>query len=392
MFSPYRRVLATPGALLFSATGIVARLPISMVSLGIVLLVESRSDSYGLAGAVAAVYILANALLAILHGRLIDSYGQTRVLPIVILMFGTGLAMFMFAVLADLPQWCVYVSVALTGASLPQVGACVRARWSHVVKGDDDIQTAYALESVADEAVFILGPVLVTLLATTLHPVAGLATALVTGVFGTLGLAAQRRTAPPAHRNRPEGSIHAPMPWLVVGTVTALFFALGSLFGSAEVATIAFAEDRGALRYAGFLLGLWSLGSLISGIGVGAIRWRSGPIQRMRWGALTLTLSLVLIPFITSLPMMAIALFITGFAISPTLIGATSLIERSVPTSRLSEGLAVAHTGIAAGLAPGAAIAGQVIDTYGASAAYFVAIASGIVGVTAAWTTGLTRR
>jgi MFS family permease len=384
MLSPYRRVLSTPGALLFSMTGIVARLPISMVSLGIVLLVESRSGSYGLAGSIAAVYIVSNAVLAIVHGRLVDHYGQTRVLPVVIGIFGIGLTTFIVTVLADWPIWTGYAAAALSGAALPQVGGCVRARWSHVLVNSGDVQTAYAFEGVADEAVFIIGPVLVTFLATAVHPAAGLSAALLAGVSGTLFFASLRQTAPPAHRHRTFGRTSQRMPWGVVGMVTVLFFALGSLFGAAEVATVAFAEERGATKYAGVLLGLWSLGSLLSGVAVGAIGWRSGPINRMRWGAFTLALSLIPLSYVSNLPTMAGVLFVAGFAISPTLIGAASLIEQSVPTARLSEGLAVIHTGIAAGLAPGAAIAGHVIDAYGASPAYLVAVGSGVAGVLAA--------
>ncbi len=202
MLSPYRRVLSTPGALQFSATGLVARLPISMVSLGIVLLVSTQTGSYGLAGAVAAVFVLANALFAIVHGRLVDQYGQPLVLPIVISIFGLGLALLTVGVLEDWPTWSIYLTAAVTGAALPQVGACVRARWSYVLQNPTTVQTAYAVEGVADEVVFIAGPVLVTLLATTVHPAAGLVTALVAGVVGTFAFAALRSTAPPAHRDR----------------------------------------------------------------------------------------------------------------------------------------------------------------------------------------------
>jgi Major Facilitator Superfamily len=392
MLSPYRRVLSIPGALLFSATGLVARLPISMVSLGIVLLVSTQTGSYGLAGSVAAVFVLANALLAIVHGRMVDNYGQPRVLPPVISIFGLGLALLTFGVLEAWPTWSIYLTAAVTGAALPQVGACVRARWSYVLQDPTTVQTAYAVEGVADEVVFIAGPVLVTVLATTVHPAAGLATALVAGVGGTLAFAALRSTAPPAHRHGEAGEIRPPMPWRVVGVVAVVYFALGALFGAAEVATVAFAEEQDATRYAGVLLGLWSLGSLLSGVAVGAITWRSGPVNRVRWGTIGLVVTLVPISFIDSVAMMAGFLFIAGLAISPTLIGSMSLIEAAVPEQRLSEGLAVVQTGISAGLAPGAAIAGIVIDTYGASPAYYVPLVAAVVAVMAAWLTNLPRQ
>ena len=185
VLSSYRRVLTEPGTLRFSATGLVARLPISMVSLGIVLLVSTATGSYGLAGAVSAAYLLANAVLAIVHGRLTDALGQSRVLPVAITVFGVALAMLMWAVESGWPDWAAYVIAAVAGAALPQVGSCVRARWSHALSSPADVQTAYALEAVADEAVFIVGPILVTVLATTWHPLAGL----------SVGVLARLRTA-----------------------------------------------------------------------------------------------------------------------------------------------------------------------------------------------------
>ena len=87
----------------------------------------------------------------------------------------------------------------VAGLALPPVGTCVRARWSHVLDEPRQVQTAYALESVVDESVFITGPILVTFLATAWDPVAGLGAAVLAGVGGTLFLAAQRATEPPGH-------------------------------------------------------------------------------------------------------------------------------------------------------------------------------------------------
>ncbi len=80
MLSAYRQVLSKPGTAAFSASGFLARLPISMVTLGIVLLISARTDSYGLAGGISAALVIASCLAALLQGRLIDRLGQARVL------------------------------------------------------------------------------------------------------------------------------------------------------------------------------------------------------------------------------------------------------------------------------------------------------------------------
>lgn len=398
MLSPYARILAVPGARRFSLTGLVARIPISTVSLGIVLLVSARTGSYGLAGSVAAVYVLANAALAIVHGRLADRIGQARALAPAIVVFGAGGLALTAAVLLEGPAWTVYVAAAVTGASLPQVGSCVRARWAHALRGDDaQVQTAFALEAVVDEAVFITGPILVTLLATTVHPASGLGVAVVIGVVGTLALAAQRGTQPPpapvvrttAGGPRESGPRQN---WRVVAPLTGAFVGLGALFGAAEVATVAFAEERGASAWAGVLLALYALGSLAAGVVVGLVHWKVAPTVRMRRGALVLTVAMAPLVVVEPVWLAGIALLVAGAAISPTLISATSLVERASPPQRVTEAMAVLHTGLAAGIAPGAALAGLGIDHWGAHAAYAVPVAAGVLTVVCAWLTPVAPR
>lgn len=383
MLRTYRRILSRPGTALFSATGLVARLPISMVGLGVVLLVEDASGSYALAGAVSAVGLLANASSAILQGRLLDRLGQGRVLPPLITIWGVGLALLIWSVQSDWPLAATFVLAAVSGAGMPSVGTCVRARWSHRLEDPDELQTAFALEAVADEAVYITGPILVTVLATAVHPAAGLTTALVAGLVGTYAFAAQRATEPPP-RPRVRAGDQEPMPWGAVVPLTVVFACLGLLFGAAEVTAVAFSEERGDKAYAGVLLALWAAGSLIAGVLTGAVTWRRGPEQRLRWGALAMTLTILPLVLIDSLVVMGAVLFFAGFAIAPTLIASMSLAERVVPTSRLTEGLAFLQTGIVAGVAPGAALAGVVVDARGASAAFLVSFAGGVVALLAA--------
>ncbi len=385
MFTPYRRVLSVPGALAFSLSGLVARLPISMVSLGVVLLVSTRTGSYGLAGAVAAAYLIANAVFAIPQGRLIDRLGQVRVLPVTILAFTVAMTLLMVAVERDWPTPLPHVFAALGGAALPQIGSSVRARWSRVVPDKRELQTAFAFEAVVDEVVFMLGPILVTVLATAVHPLAGLVAAVASGLVGTLALAAQRGTAPPPHPRAPGSHGAGSMGWPVLGPLVVAGCMLGVLFGGVEVATVAFAEELGAKAAAGPLLGVFALGSLLSGVATGAITWRSRNAVRFRTGMLALALALVPLPFVDGFAAMTGVLFLAGFAISPTLIASVALIEETVPASRLTEGIATMTTGMYAGLAPGAAVVGAVVDRQGASASYWVTVVAAMLGALVAF-------
>lgn len=384
MLSSYRRILAPPGHLLFSLTGLFARLPISMVGLGIVLLVQAGTGSYGVAGAVAAAYTVANAIQAVVQGRLVDRLGQARVLSTASVVFGLAMVGLITSVQAGWPLAATYALAALSGASLPQIGSCVRARWSWVLEAPAEVQTAYALEAVVDEAVFILGPILVTVLATTVHPVAGLGTAVVAGVAGSLAFAGQRSTEPPPRPHDRDTGTRPTLPWRTIVPLAVVSACLGVLFGAAEVTTVAFADEQGDQAWAGGLLALWALGSLLSGVLTGAISWRRGPAVRVRVGSVAMAVTMAPLAFVGSLPLMGLLLLVGGVAIAPTLVATLSLTEQSVPRARLTEGMAIMQTGLVAGIAPGATISGLVVDEAGASAAYLVSVGAGVLAALAA--------
>ena len=384
MLTTYRRVLSRPGTLRFSATGLVARLPISMAGLGIVLLVSTRTGSYGVAGAVSAAFTAVNAGLAILQGRLIDRLGQRRVLSVAATVFGGSVALLIATVEAGLPIATTYVCAGLAGGALPQIGSSVRARWSHVLDEARDVQTAFAIEAVVDEAVFMTGPIIVTVLATAWDPAAGLVVAVLACLGGTLALCAQRSTEPPASGPSRSTGDRPGLPWPTVVPLAVVSAALGTLFGGAEVTTVAFAGEHGQKGWSGVLLALWALGSLLAGLLTGAITWQRGPDVRVRWGAFAMFCAMVPLHFVDSVPVMGLVLLVDGFAIAPTLIATMSLTEATVPSGRLNEGMAIMQTGLVAGVAPGAMLAGVVIDAHGASAAYLVSAAAGLVAVLAA--------
>jgi MFS family permease len=386
MLTAYRRILAVPGAALFSATGLVARLPISMQLLGIVLLVVDATGSYGYAGALAGTTTLAGALAAIVQGRYLDRLGQARVLRPLIVAWGLALVLLMISVRAEWPHLVSFALAFVVGGMLPPVGVCVRARWSFVLHDPREVQTAYALESVVDEAVFMVGPVLVTLLATGWDPVAGLAAAALAGVSGTLFLAQQRSTEPPAHPRVETVDDRPRLPWRVMIPLAVMSIALGALFGSTEVTTVAYSEAHHVPRATGLLLALWALGSLLAGVVTGAVGWRAGPASRLRVGTLALACAMAPLTLVGPVWLMAVALFVAGFAIAPSLIATLSLVEQSVPPARLTEGMTFVTTGLAAGLAPGSAIAGAVVDAHGASPAYLVSAAAGLVAALTAQT------
>jgi len=385
VFANYRQALSAPGALLFSLTGLVARLPISMVSLGIVLLVSARTGSYGYAGGVSAACVVATAVASPGQGRLADARGQQLMLMVVPTTFVTGTALLVWSVESGWPTPVPHVFAALTGASLPQIGSLVRARWTYLLDERRLINTAFAFEAVVDEMIFISGPVLVTFLATLIDPVAGLACAGVAAFCGGLALATQTRTQPPASRGA-HGTSRQPIGWARLTPLCVAAAGSGAMFGAAEVVVVAFATEHGDRSASGVLLAIWAFASLISGIIVGALGPGGGPLRRFRVASLCLTTAMIPLVFVPSVLLAGVTLFVAGFAISPTMVSQMALVEELVPRERLTEGMSWFTMGMAAGVGLGGALSGQVIDEYDASLAFLVPIAAAGVAAAVAWT------
>lgn len=378
MPNPYRALLQTPGAVAFSTAGFVARMPISMVGIGIVLLVESATGSYGIAGAVAATFALVQALASPVVAALIDRVGQARVCVPLLVAHALGIGALLAGAEFDAPVVALFAAAALAGAATPAIGSLVRARWAHALGGTPALQTAYSLESVLDELIFIIGPVLVTVLATSVSRLAGLGTALALAVIGVLALAVQRGSEPPAHGGRvAPGSGVLRNPGLRV--LVAVYIAVGTIFGSVEVVTVAFADERGSQSRAALVLAAFALGSMLSGIAYGArAAGHTTPLPvRFVRTSVTLGLAVMVLPLVGSLPVLAAVVFIAGFAISPALISGFGLVELLVPSQRLTEGLTWISTGIGIGLAVGSSAAGRVVDVAGAQRAFLVTTVAG---------------
>ena len=201
--NPYLEIFRLPGALAFSATGALARMPMAMFGLGTVLLISAITGRYGLAGTVAAAGSIGYAVCAPQAAKLADRFGQHRVLRPLALIFALSTIIFIGCAELRAPVWALVLSGVAAGASMPSLGSMVRARWSALLGDSPRLHTAFAFESVNDEMIFVVGPVIVTVLATEVYPAAGLVLATLLCVTGTLLFAAQRRTEPRPLARRP---------------------------------------------------------------------------------------------------------------------------------------------------------------------------------------------
>jgi MFS family permease len=374
--NPFAEVLGRPGALRFSAAGFIGRLPISMFGLGTVLLIASVTRSYGLAGVVAAAGSVGYAICSPLAARLADRLGQRRVLVPLTAFFAASTLALIGTTVGRAPLWTMLVSGGVAGASMPSLGSMVRARWSALLGDSPLLHAAYSLESVADEVIFVFGPAMVTLLATEVYPAAGVAVAMVACVTGTLLFAAQRRTEPPAKpAQRRSGQRGVPAPGLV--TLSPVYFFLGAMFAAIDLSTVDFAQEHGHKPLAGFVLGTYALGSAAGGLWYGSRHWRAPVHRRFAITLSLMTAGAAAFWAAPGLAVLAMVVFVSGLAISPTLIAGFSLIQAQAPDDRRTEGLAWLSSAISVGVAAGSAVAGQVIDAAGARWGYVLAACCG---------------
>jgi Major Facilitator Superfamily len=363
----YRALLGVPGGPAFSAASFVLRIPIAMMSLGTLLLLRATTGSYTIAGAVAAMITLLQAVSGPAIGRLVDRRGQSAVLVPTVLVHGAGLAVLLVAALRHWPTWTLFPAAAVYAAAYPPIGGLVRARWSHALAGRPELNTAYAVESVLDELIFVTGPPLVTVLATGVEPGAGLIAAYGFAFLGTAGLALQRRSEPP---RRAAGGPRHPSPLRLPGlrvTVGAAA-ALGCGFGSFDVGIVAFTAEHGHPAAAGGVLALIAFGSMIAGLLYGAVTWRAPVLRRQILGLAAFTVvatGLSIAAATGSIGWLAVAAFCVGGTIGPALIPTFSLLEEVVPVEVRTEGLAWLLAGINLGVAVASSVGGRLVDVAG---------------------------
>lgn len=375
--NPYVAVLRTPGALKFSAAGALARLPMSMVAIGAVLMVQGLYDSYAMAGRIAAVLGLAQAFLAPQIGRWVDRRGQRTVLLPALLVSVVGLGGLITAAVLGAPEWVLWPFAVLAGGSQGSYGSMVRARWNYALDDPRGLHTAYSLESSIDELVFIVGPVLATMLATAVAAPSALVVAGMAAAVGGLLFVVQRATEPPVVvpdaevRHRPVILIPG-MPVMVL-----VFVAMGMIFGSMEVTTVAFAEELGDKGMSGVVLAVFALGSMLAGLTYGARHFTSPAWRRFVIGMAALGPGVSLYLLAESLWVLAIVMFVAGLAAAPTIITGNGLVQDMVGKHQLTEALTWVGTSIGIGASLGASVAGARIDVAGADAGFLVTVGAG---------------
>lgn len=385
----YGQLLRTPGAWTFLLPGFAARQPFAMLTIGIVLLVQHTTGSYGSAGSVAAVTGVSMALFAPQTGKLADRFGQRAVLLPGVLVHTASVSGLTALALADAPMWALFAAAVPTGASVPQVGPMVRARWAAVLgaapgrEASPLMSTAAAFESVTDEFTFVIGPVLATALCTGVHPAAGLIAEAALTLCGGLFFAAQRATEPAVRNTASAGTQRHASALSVPGVrvLAVAFLGIGAVFGGMQVSLTAFAEEIGSPGANGLLYGIFAAGNMLAGIACGAIAWKTGPRRRLIAGYAALTLTASGLWAVHSVPLLAGLGLLVGLSIAPALISGYTLVEALVPGSARTEAFTWLTGAVALGQAGAVTVAGRLADAHGASTGFLVPLVGTVLAL-----------
>lgn len=375
MANTYRELFSVKGSIAFSAAGLVARIPVPMMGIGIITMLAQMRGDYGLAGLVSAAFTLSMALLGPQVSRLVDRRGQSRILLPVTGISVMSLGALLLCARFEAPVWTLYLFAVLAGF-MPSMAAMVRARWSQLYRDSPRLHTAFSLEAVVDELTFVIGPALSVALCTTVFPEAGPLVAVVFLALGVLLFVAQRETEPPVLPANSSAGGSA----IRLGAVRVLVLTLvagGVIVGTVDVVSVAFAEHLGNPAAAGIVVSVYAVGSAISGLVFGTLKLSLSPPRLLLIGTAGTAASAVPLLAVDGIVTLGVVVFIAGLFFSPTMIVVMGMIEKIVPAEKLTEGMTWAITGLSIGVALGAAVSGGAVDRFGPDGGFVVAVVAG---------------
>lgn len=360
--SRYSRLLAQPDLKATVVASVIGRLPVGIASLAILLLSQEQSGSFARAGATTAGYVVGLAGVAPFIGRLIDRRGPGAILRACGTLYPAALGGLAAAIIAGLPLWLVLPLAAAAGATFPPITVCMRTFLKRRLGDDALLATAYSLESVLIESLFILGPMLVGGFVAIGSAVWAVAFAAVCGAFGSLLFL---RTPPLLHwriEPRRASSTFGPLAERQFLRVLGIVLCYSVAFGLVEIGTTAFATAVGEPAFAGVLLALMSIGSVLGGLVYGSRHWRI-PLERQFAVVLgVMGLGIAPLALISALWLFAPFAVVAGIVMAPALTIQSMLVAKAAPAEHSTEAFTWSATALLAGIALGVAAGGALLE------------------------------
>ncbi len=314
-----------------------------------------------------------------------DLYGQPRVQLPAAALSALGMVLLAVAGFGWLPL--AYAAVAVAGLFTPPLEGGLRALWPSILGSEDRVHRAYAMDAVAQEVMFTVGPLLVTVLVSLWSPAAALLVINAIGVLGALSVVLSEPSR--AWRSAPReshwlGALRSPGLLALLGS----FFFVGLALGSITVAGVAYADDQGQESVYGWLMAALGLGALIGGTVYGARQWSGPPERRLRVIVALLALGylpLVLTPGVVAMTVLAA---VAGVFLAPAIACSFIVVDRHAPRGTVTEAFSWLVTTFGVGAAAGTAVAGPAVELGGTAWSFAVAGAGGVAALVVLLATG----
>jgi MFS family permease len=378
----YAAVLRVPYVTPLIAATLLARFPIGINALAIVLYLRAERGSFAIAGAVAGALAAGSGIGAPIQGRLVDGFGQRRVLVPLGMLHAAALGAIVGSAEAGAPVAVLVFCGVVAGFAIPPTSSILRSMWPALLRERQELITAaYALDSVLIELIFVLGPLLTAAVATALSPPAALVVSAASVVAGTIAFTAM----PPSRamrpqRDRPSAGLLGALGSPGVRTLVLTSLPAGVGIGICEVTLPAFSRDMGSASAAGVLLALWSVGSATGGLVYGSLLHRP-PLNRVHIAvAAALPVSLLPMAAAPSVPVMALLVIPAGLFVAPLLATRNELIAWVAPEGARTEAYTWPVTAFVGGIAIGSALAGAIVEQASWRTAFLTAGAFAFVG------------
>jgi MFS family permease len=380
----YVSLFDSASTIIFFFATFLGRVPLSMRALGCVLLIQQATGSYSLAGLVGAVQTLVAAFASPQLGRLTDRYGDRPVLFWTMLMHVVGMVLLIVAALGEWHWAFLLLGATLLGGSSVPFGSLSRAFWVGSLGKGPRLDKAYAMEAMADETGFVIGPLIVVPLAVSLGAEIALLVSMAVTVISSLILILQRRSDDASTVQRHvEGEANGPSVMSLRGmqVLAASLIFMGLVFGSVEIVLVAFAEANDWPGSASIMASTFALGSLIGAIVYGAINWRIPVDRRLKLSLVWFTVGTIPMFLSNSVWQMTLAVLVTGLAISPCMIATNSVVEGLAPHGKLTEAFSWVGSALATGAAVGSMTVGVILDELGLRTGQGLGVIAALVSV-----------
>ncbi|TDV40640.1 MFS transporter [Actinophytocola oryzae] len=381
----FRAALTTPGARTPVLASLLARMPIAMVGLALLLYVQRETDSFAVAGFVSAGTLVGVAIGAVGQGRIMDRTGPTRPLLVASGLFVATVVAEIVAIETRQHAVALVGLGWLIGLTQPMISSASRALWTHLLPPGPARQAAIAYEAISLEVFFILGPALAGILVAAPWAGTALVASAVCMTVGAVGfaLSAVVRAVRPAPRGG--GSLLGALGTPGMRTVALAALGFGVTVGFVEVAIPAAATNAGYAPLGGMMLAAWSLTSVVFGVFYAARPWPRQTNLRLPFllGVFALFVAPMAIP--SSLLGLALLSLVAGMWITPQSTTHSMSIDVVAPGGTATEAFGWIVTSVTLGLAGGQSTSGYLVEHVGVWASFLSSSVAGLAIAVAVW-------